>query len=107
MHRGDGGPRQAKAPPGEALTVALRAHNAHKLRRRQGIRAILRRREAERLLVELFEWVVDEGIRGTLTEDRASAIVDGIKAANADWLRATGGDRLSSLPTRAIAGRGR
>lgn len=83
---------------------ALRAHNSHLLRRRRGLLAILRRPESARLIVELVEQLIAEGIRGDLTDIRASAVVADIAAANPAWLRFAGGDRLPALPIRVIAG---
>ena len=92
---------------GRAETVALRAHNAHRLQRRQAIGAILRRPEAERLVVELVEWLIAKGAAGDLSDPSATAMIAHIQAANPDWLCATGGHRLPTLPIRIVASRRR
>jgi hypothetical protein len=74
------------------------------LRRRQAIVAILRRCEAERLVVELVEQLILEGGIG---DDRATAIIDGLQRVSPLWLAAASGDRLPALPTRLVAGRAR
>jgi hypothetical protein len=100
-------PAEPAQPAGCADTVELREHNAHLLRRRRGIEGILRRAEASRLIIELIEWLIAGGIRGDLTDPRATAMVDGIRLVDPGWLWATGGNRLPDLPIRAVPGRGR
>jgi hypothetical protein len=97
---GENGRHQPKAPASKrardvADCASLKAHNAHLLRRRQAIVAILRRPEAERLTVELLEKLIAEG---RVDDAHATEIVERFRGLSPIWLAATGGNVLPSLP---------